>query len=47
MKKKFDSVGFQRKIRRELSEKYYTNSKEFIQELKDKYGHLKKRKTNA
>jgi len=47
MKKKFDSVGFQRKIRRELSEKYSANPKLFIQELKDKYGHLRKNKANA
>jgi hypothetical protein len=47
MKKKFDSVGFQRRIRKELSENYSANPKEFLQELKDKYGHLPKRKANA
>jgi hypothetical protein len=47
MKKKFDSVGFQRKIRKDLSEKYSADPKEFLLELKDKYGHLSKRKSNA
>jgi len=42
MKKKFDAVRFQRKIREELGKKYSTNRDEFLRELKTKYGHLQK-----
>ncbi len=45
MKKKFDAVDFQRKIREELSNKYAANRNAFLKELKDKYGSLKKRKS--
>lgn len=41
MKKKFDAVKFQRKIREELSKKYNDNCNDFFKELKSKYGSLK------
>ena len=40
MKKKFDAVEYQRKVRAELSEKYRDNREEFIRELNKKYGHF-------
>jgi hypothetical protein len=42
MKKKFDAVKFQRKVREEISKKYSTNRDAFLRELKEKYGYLKK-----
>ncbi len=42
MKKKFDAVKFQRKIREKLSKKYCSNREVFIRELKEKYGNLQK-----
>jgi len=42
MKKKFDAVKFQRKVREELSEKYSSNREAFLRELKEKYGNLQK-----
>lgn len=45
MKKKFDAVKFQREIREKLSEKYTTDREGFLNELKAKYGSLKKRKS--
>ncbi len=44
MKKRFDAVKFQRKVREELSEKYLSNREIFLHELKEKYGHLRKKK---
>lgn len=45
MKKKFDSVKFQREARRKLSAKYpASRAAEFLRELERKYGHLQKRK---
>jgi len=44
VKKKFDAVEFQRKVREELSKKYSTNRDTFLRELKEKYGHLKRQK---
>ena len=44
MKKKFDAVRFQRKVREELSKKYSSNREAFLRELKEKYGHLQKTK---
>lgn len=44
MKKKFDAVKFQRKVREELSEKYASNREAFLRELKEKYGNLQKQK---
>ncbi len=40
MKKKFDAVKFQRKVREELSKKYLSNREGFLRELKEKYGQL-------
>jgi hypothetical protein len=45
MRKKFDAVKFQRKVREELSKRYSTNRDAFLHELKEKYGYLTKRKT--
>lgn len=45
MKKKFDAVDFQRKIREELSEKYNADREAFLKDLKKKYGFLKKGKS--
>ncbi|MFV9678097.1 MAG: hypothetical protein ACNYVW_10675 [Methanosarcinales archaeon] len=42
MKKKFDAVNYQRKVREELSEEYSTNRAAFLRELKEKYGNLRK-----
>ena len=42
MKKKFDAVKFQRKIREKLGDKYNTDREAFLNELKVKYGVLKK-----
>jgi len=44
MKKKFDAVKFQRKVREELSKEYLTNRDTFLLELKEKYNYLKKQK---
>ena len=44
MKKKFDAVGFQRKVREELSKKYFANPEAFLKELKKKYRGSPKRK---
>ena len=45
MRKKFDSVRFQRKRREELSKKYNSDRETFLRELKGKYGSLRKGKT--
>ena len=47
MKKKFDSVNYQRKVRKELGEKYFSDREGFFRELKEKYGHLKKQTIKA
>jgi len=47
MKKKFDAVKFQRKVREELSQQYSTNREAFLRELKAKYGHLQKQKVST
>ena len=44
MKKKFDAVGFQRKVREELSKKYIADPEAFLKELKSKYNGTPKRK---
>ena len=44
MKKKFDAVEFQRKIREELGEEYLSDREGFLCELKEKYGDLQKQK---
>jgi hypothetical protein len=44
MKKKFDAVKFQRKVREELSRKYNANREAFLHELKEKYGDLPQRR---
>jgi len=44
VKKKFDAVQFQRRIREELSKKYSSNRGAFLRELKEKYGSLKRQK---
>ena len=47
MKKKFDAVEFQRKVREELSEKYSSDREAFLRQLKVKYGNLQKRKAGT
>lgn len=47
MKKKFDCVKFQRKVREELSKKFDSNRSAFLTELREKYGHLRKHKSDA
>ncbi|GFP30712.1 hypothetical protein HKBW3C_03139 [Candidatus Hakubella thermalkaliphila] len=47
MKKKFDAVKFQRKVREELSEKYSSNREAFLRELKEKYGNLQKQRAGT
>jgi hypothetical protein len=44
MKKTFDAVNFQRKIRAELSKQYLENREVFLKELTGKYHRLKKSK---
>jgi len=44
MKKTFDAVNFQRKVRAELSKQYLENREAFLKELTEKYGTLKKAK---
>ena len=44
MKKKFDAVEFQRKVREELSKEYSVNRDAFLRKLKEEYGHLQKEK---
>jgi hypothetical protein len=44
MKKTFDAVNFQRKIRAELSKQYLENREAFFKELTGKYRKLKKSK---
>ena len=44
MKKKFDAVKFQRKMREELSERYNSDRDAFLCELK-RYGDLRNRET--
>jgi hypothetical protein len=44
MKKAFDAVNFQRKIRAELSKQYLENREGFLKELTEKYRKLKKSK---
>lgn len=47
MKKKFDAVEFQRKVREELSKEYCSDPKAFLRKLKEEYGHLQKPKLGA
>ncbi|MGQ9629216.1 MAG: hypothetical protein ACUVXI_02745 [bacterium] len=47
MKKKFDAVKFQRKVREELSKMYSEDRDAFLRELKEKYGHLRKQKVDT
>lgn len=44
MKKKFDAVKFQRKMREELSKRYNSDREAFLRELKEKYGDLQRKK---
>ena len=40
IKKTFDTVQFQRKVREQLREKYLSDREGFLRELKQKYGPL-------
>jgi len=42
MKKMFDAVNFQRKVRAKLSRQYLENREVFLKELTGKYGKLKR-----
>ncbi len=44
MKKKFDAVSFQSKARSELSRKYVADRDAFLEDLRTKYGRLRKSK---
>jgi hypothetical protein len=44
MKKTFDAVNFQRKVRAELSKQYLENREAFLKELMEKYHKIKKSK---
>lgn len=44
MKKKFDAVEFQRKVREKLSKSYLSNPQKFLRELKQKGDRLQKQK---
>lgn len=46
MKKRFDAVEFQRKVREELSKKYSENRESFLRELKRRYGRSKAEKVS-
>ena len=46
MKKKFDAVKFQRKVREELSERYLSGRETFLRELARKYGSLQREKAD-
>lgn len=39
MKKSFDAVAFQRKVRDEMSKEYLADAQAFIRKLKENYGH--------
>ena len=45
MKKTFDAVRFQREARADLSRAYLANREVFLDELKSKYGRLRKSKS--
>ena len=47
MKKKFDAVGFQRKVRQKLSKSYSSNRGNFLKELREKYGYSRKQKVGT
>ena len=47
MKKSFDAVGFQRRARAELSEKYLKDREVFLKDLKKRYGKLGKAKSQG
>ncbi len=47
MEKKIDAVKLMRDIRAKLGEKYAKSQKDELQELKKKFGHLKKKKVVA
>lgn len=44
MRKKFDAVEFQRKVRQELGKQYSKRRNIFLTELKEKYGYLRKQR---
>ena len=47
MEKKIDAVKMMRDIRAKLGERYAKSPKEEMRELKEKFGHLKKKKDVA
>lgn len=47
MDKKFDSVKLQREIRLKIGEKYSKSRDAELEDLKEKFGHLRKKKVNT
>lgn len=47
MVKKIDALKLQREIRLKLGEKYLKSRSKELQELKEKFGHLKKEKVST
>lgn len=47
MRKSFDSVKFQRKVREELGGRYLSNREAFLRDLKEKYGSVQKQKAST
>ena len=46
MKKNFDAVKFQRKVRQELGKQYSKNRNVFLRELKEEHGCSRKQKVH-
>ena len=46
MKKNFDAVKFQRKVRQELGKQYSRNRNIFLRELKEEHGYSHKQKAH-
>lgn len=47
MEKKIDSVKLQREIRLKIGEKYLKSRDDELKELKEKFGHLRKKKVST
>ena len=47
MKKRFDCVSFQRKVRDEIGKKLLKNPKSFTKALHDRFAYLRRTKTTA
>lgn len=47
MKKRFDAVAFQRKVREDLGKRYATDREAFLRELEQRYRDLKGRRVQS